>query len=182
MKNTIIARRYAKALFIVSKEEGSLDDYTRSLADFAQLYAENPEVVDVLTNPVYPMDVRSKVMEHLVKATESSQVMSNFMNLLVHKKRAGILPDIAEQFNSLVDEDRNICQGTVISAMELTPDLQDKVQAMLEKITGKQVVLETQVDPAIIGGLIAKVGDLVLDGCLKTQLAGLKESIKGSDR
>ncbi|MBU0728122.1 MAG: F0F1 ATP synthase subunit delta [Proteobacteria bacterium] len=183
MRNTVLAKRYAKALFAVGKEEGesAFDEYCEALNELAKLYVSHPEVKDALTNPMYPLDVRSKVMEHLAKAFQASKVMSNFMNLLVQKKRADVLPDIAEAFKAMVDADRNISQGTVVSATELSDDLKVKVKATLEKLTGKQVVLTSQVDPSVIGGIIARVGDLVLDGSIKSQLAGLKESIKGSE-
>jgi len=181
MKNTILAKRYAKALFAVGKDDGALDSYIEPLQNFAQMYRDLPEMSDALTNPMYPQDVKEKVMEELVKAASLSQVMANFLNLLVQKGRAEVLPDIAETFQAMVDQERNICQGTVVSAMALSADLQEKVKSTLENITGKQVVLSAEVDPAIIGGIIAKVGDLVLDGSIKTQLASLKESIKGSE-
>jgi F-type H+-transporting ATPase subunit delta len=69
----------------------------------------------------------------------------------------------------------------VVSATALSAELGARVKATLEKITGKQVVLTTAIDPSIIGGMVAKVGDLVLDGSIKSQLAGLQESIKGSN-
>ena len=181
MKNTILANRYAKALFSVAKEEDALDEYCSALNSFAELFATTPEVKDGLTNPLYPLDVRVKVMDHIVKNMDASQVVKNFLNLVVQKKRAAVLPEIAEAFQGLVDEQRNICQGKVVSAMKLSAKLTDKVQATLEKLTGKTVVLTTEVDPAIIGGIIAKVGDLVLDGSIRSQLVGLKESIKGSE-
>jgi len=180
VKNTILAKRYAKALFAVGKELGAFDEYTRALGEISELYSTSPEVRDALTNPMYPVDVRGKVMEHLVQLLKTSQEMSNFLNLLVQKKRADVLPDIAEVFQAMVDEDRNVCKGTVVSATALSAELQTKVQATLEKITSKTVELKSEVDPSIIGGIIAKVGDLVLDGSIKTQLAGLKESINGS--
>ncbi len=181
MKNAVLAKRYAKALFAVGKEEGAFDDYSKALRAMAELFASTPEVSDALTNPIYPVEVREKVMEHILASAGVSQVMGNFFKLLVQKKRADILPDVAEVFQAMVDADKNMCQGTVVSAMELSPELGAKVKETLEKITGKQVVLTTQVDPSIIGGIIAKVGDLVLDGSIKSQLAGLKESIKGSE-
>jgi F-type H+-transporting ATPase subunit delta len=179
MKNIILARRYAKALFAVATESDSFDEYAKALNDFADMFQKYPEVRDGLTNPVYPLEVREKVMDYLVETMAVSGVIKNFLNLVVHKKRAAVLPDIAESFQALVDEKRNICQGTVVSAMEMGSELKDKVQATLEKITGKKVVLTSEVDPSIIGGIIAKVGDLVLDGSLSSQLLGLKESIKG---
>lgn len=181
MNNTVLAKRYAKALFQVGKEENALDDFSKVLTEMAGIYTEVPEVVDGLTNPLYPQDVREKVMEHLVGAIKASALMANFLNLLVQKRRADVLPEIAMVFQALVDEENNMCQGTVISASEISGELNDKIKATLEKITGKQVVVTNEIDPSIIGGIIARVGDLLLDGSIKTQLKGLEESIKGSE-
>lgn len=181
MKNTVLAKRYAKALFQVGKEENALDSFNSALAEMAALYVQVPEVVDGLTNPLYPLEAREKVMEHLLVKMQGSAMVANFMKLLVQKRRADALPDIAEVFQALVDDERNMCRGTVTSAAPLSGALNSKIKATLEKITGKQVLLRTEIDPAIIGGIIAQVGDLVLDGSIKTQLTGLKESIKGSE-
>ena len=181
MKNAILAKRYAKALFAVGKEEDSFDEYTEALNGFAEMYSTIPEVLDGLTNFIYPQDVREKVMADLVKATGLTGVMANFMNLLAQKRRADVLPDIAETFQAMVDEEHNVCQGMVVTATEIDDDLKEKVKETLEKLTGKQVTLKTEVDASIIGGMVANVGDLVLDGSIKTQLAGLKDSIKGSE-
>ncbi len=180
MKNSILARRYAKALFAVGKEEAAVDAYAKALSELAALYANTPEVKDALINPMYPIDVRVKVIKDLMQTMGAIQVISNFMTLLVQKKRAAFLPEITEAFQALVDEDKNICRGTVVTATALSPALQSKVEAAMATLTGKQVSLASAVDPAIIGGFIAKVGDLVLDGSIKSQLEGLKESIKGS--
>ena len=181
MKNDILARRYAKALFVVGKEENALDEYAETLQAFAELYASTPEVVDGLTNRMYPADVRVQVMAEMVKSAGVSEIMANFLNLLAEKNRAEVLPEIASAFQAMVDEERNVCQGVVVSAKELQPEMQAKAKETLEKITGKQVVLKTEINESILGGIIAKVGDLVLDGSIKTQLEGLKESIKGSE-
>ncbi len=181
MKQTILARRYAKAIFTVGQEQGKFEEYNEALAGVAGLYVSNPEVVDALTNPLYPLDIREKVMAGMIGSMEVDTVMGNFLNLLVQKKRAGILPEIAEEYKVMVDEEKNISHGSVISAIELSDELKQNVQTTLEKLTGKKVELTTSVDPSIIGGIIAKVGDLVLDGSIKTQLAGLKDSIKGRE-
>ena len=172
MKQTILARRYAKAIFAVGQEQGKYEEYNDVLAGVADLFSSTPAVVDALTNPLYPIDVRGKVMAGMVDSMEVDSVMGNFLNLLVQKKRAGILPEIAEAYKTMVDEEKNISHGSVISAVELNDELQKKIQATLEKLTGKKVELTTSIDPSIIGGIIAKVGDLVLDGSIKTQLAG----------
>ncbi len=181
MKQTILAKRYAKALFAIGKEEEKYEVYSDALQAVAGLFDTNPEVEDALTNPLYPLDVREKAMAAIIGAMDFDKVMGNFLNLLVLKKRAVILPEIAEQFQIMVDDDKNISHGTVVSAIELDADLQKKVQDTLENITGKKVELTASVDPSIIGGIIAKVGDLVLDGSIRTQLASLKGSIKGRE-
>ena len=181
MKQTILARRYAKALFAVSKEEGKFDEYNDALQGLNEVFASDSGLADSLTNPLYPMDVREKVMEGIVASMGVDKVMGNFLNLLVEKKRAGVLPEIAEEFQIMVDEEKNVSHGSVVSAVELSDELQAKVQATLEKLTGKKVELTTSVDPSIIGGVIAKVGDLELDGSIRTQLASLKDSIKGRE-
>jgi len=181
VKQTILARRYAKAIFAVGQEQGKYEEYNDVLTGVSGVFESNPEVVDALTNPLYPLDVREKVMAGMIGSMGVDSVMSNFLNLLVEKKRAEILPEIAEEYKIMVDEEKNISHGSVISAIELSDELQQRVQATLEKLTGKKVELTTGVDPSIIGGIIAKVGDLVLDGSIKTQLAGLKDSIKGRE-
>lgn len=166
----------------MGKEQGKTQEYSAMLNSIATLYTdETTGVGDAVTNPLYPLDIRQKVMVKLGESVEADAIVTSFLNLLLEKKRAGILPDIAEALQAMVNKDQNISHGAIISAVELDSDLLAKIQATLEKLTGNKVILETQVDPSIIGGIIAKVGDLVLDGSIKTQLNGLKESIKGRE-
>ncbi|MFZ5797042.1 MAG: ATP synthase F1 subunit delta [Desulfobulbaceae bacterium] len=181
MRQTILARRYAKALFSLGKQQDKHEAYSQALSAIGDLYTESPEVGDALTNPLYPLETRKKVMASIAKAVQGDAILTAFLDLLVERQRADILPDIAHEMQVMVDEAQNISHGTVVSAIALDMTLQEKIQATLEKITGNKVILEAQVDPSIIGGIIAKVGDLVVDGSIRTQLNGLKESIKGRE-
>lgn len=181
MKQSILAKRYAKAIFTIGQDQENYEEYNEVLKGIATLFTDTPELADALTNPLYPMDVKEKVMAGIVASMGVDTIMGNFLNLLVQKKRAEILPEIAESYKSMVDEAKNISHGNVISAVELSDELKNNIQIVLEKLTGKKVELTTNVDPSIIGGMVAKVGDLVLDGSIKTQLAGLKDSIKGRE-
>ena len=181
MKQTILAKKYAKAIFTIGQEQDTYEEYNEVLQELSELFVKDPDLADALTNPLYPLDVKEKMMTGIVGSMEVDTVMGNFLNLLVQKKRAEILPEIAESFKIMVDEAKNISHGNVISAIELSDELKSNVQTVLEKLTGKKVELTTSVDPSILGGIIAKVGDLVLDGSIKTQLAGLKDSIKGRE-
>ena len=182
MRQTILARRYAKALFSLGKEQGKTEEYSAALQAIASLYDKGTAGVgDAVTNPLYPLEVRQKVMAKIAESIEADTILTGFLNLLIEKKRAEILPDIAQEMRAMVDKDQNISHGSIVSAVALDQALLGKIQTTLEKLTGNKVILETQVDPSIIGGIIAKVGDLVLDGSIKTQLNGLKESIKGRE-
>lgn len=181
MRQTILARRYAKALFALGKQQDKHETYSQALSAIGVLYGEVPEVGDSLTNPLYPLDARKKVMASIAKTVQGDAIFTAFLNLLVERQRADILPDIAHEMQVMVDHAQNISHGTVVSAIALDKALQEKIQATLEKITGNKVILEARVDPSIIGGIIAKVGDLVVDGSIRTQLNGLKESIKGRE-
>lgn len=182
MKQTILARRYAKAIFQLGKEQGKTKDYSDMLAAIASLYKNVDDgVSDALNNPLYPQNARQQVMGKIAESVGADTLMTRFLQLLVDKKRADILPDIACEMQVMVDKDQNISHGSIVSAIELDQTLLNKIQATLEKLTGTKVILETQVDPSIIGGIVAKVGDLVLDGSIKTQLNGLKEAIKGRE-
>ncbi len=180
MRQTILAQRYAKALFSLGKETNKNENYRDALGAIAELYKEE-SIENALINPLYPLDVRQKVMAKIAKSAKADTILTKFLNLLVEKKRADILPDIAHEMRVMVDKEQNISHGSVVSAIELDDTLKEKIQRALEKITGNKVTLEASVDPSIIGGVIAKVGDLVLDGSIKTQLNGLKESIKGRE-
>ena len=125
--------------------------------------------------------VRAGYARNFLFPNQLATTMTAGTKRLIEKKRADILPDIAYEMRVMVDKDQNISHGSIVSAIVLDQALLDKIQGTLEKLTGNRVILETQVDPSIIGGIIAKVGDLVLDGSIKTQLNGLKESIKGRE-
>ena len=182
MKQLILAKRYAKAIFSLGKEQGKVEAYAESLNAIAELYKNTElEVEDALTNPLYPVDARQKVMAKIAESVDADAIMTGFLNLLIEKKRVDVIPEIATAVQEMLDREENISHGSVISAIELDSTLLEKIQATLEKITGNKVILETQVDPSIIGGIVAKVGDLVLDGSIRTQLNGLKESIKGRE-
>jgi F-type H+-transporting ATPase subunit delta len=180
VKQTILAKRYARAIFALGRENGTTEAYAETLNALAEIFDDPAlEVVDALTNPLYPLEVRKNVMTGIARAVGADALMTSFLNLLVERKRVDVMCEIALQIREMLDRQENISHGSVTSAVNLDSGLLAKVQTTLENITGNKVILETRVDPSIIGGIIARVGDLVLDGSIRTQLNGLKESIKG---
>lgn len=178
MISKIVAKRYAKALFVVGKEEDKLEAYQQELNGFAQILQGSPELRDALTNPVYPTDIKARLMGDLAVSLKLSPIMSNFMKLLVEKRRILSVPDIAVLHQKLTDEFMGVKRAVVTAAISLAEDVKQSVQKALEKVTGKKVILNTEEDPSIIGGLVVRAGDMVWDGSVRTQLRDIKEILK----
>ena len=120
MRQTILARRYAKALFALGKQEKKNDIYSAALKTVVALVNDKKTgVEDAIVNPLYPIDVRRQVIVELAKSIQADKILTNFFTLLINEQRADILPDIAQEFQILTDKAENISHGTVISAIEL---------------------------------------------------------------
>jgi F-type H+-transporting ATPase subunit delta len=173
-----IPRRYAKALLAIGKEEQKFIQYNNELQAFSDIFGDSPELLGILTNPLYTLAVRKAVLEAVLNKTQFSPVIKNFITLLMDKNRIRYLRDIAAFHQKLVDELSNICSATIISASELSKGVIGKIKNAIEKMTQKQVRLSVEVDPNLIGGIITKVGDRNFDGSVKTQLLSFKEALK----
>jgi F-type H+-transporting ATPase subunit delta len=106
-------------------------------------------------------------------------MVTNFVYVLIDRKRIDQLTGIDNAFHEMMDDIKGITRGEVVSAAPLEEDELDRVSDALSKISGKQTVITAKVDPSLIGGLFARVGDTVIDGTIRTQLNQLKESLKG---
>jgi F-type H+-transporting ATPase subunit delta len=173
-----IARRYAKALLTIGREDGQADTYKEELANFVRFLEEQKELEQAISNPLYDAEGRKNVLRAVVERSGFSKVMASFLFLLFDKGRIQYLKDIYAFYEKLTDELANIVRADLVSAVELPEESIAKIQAVLSEKTGKEVRMEVSVDPAVIGGVVAKIGDLVLDGSVRTQLMSLKESLQ----
>ncbi len=178
MTSKVVAKRYAKALFVVAKEDNQLETYQQEINEFAGMLRESPELRDSLTNPVYPADMKTRLMIDLAGQMKLSPILSNFLKLLVEKRRILYAPDIALLLQKLTDEYLGIKRAVVTSAVALTEDTAKRIKDALETVTGKKVVLNVEQDASIIGGLLVRAGDIVWDGSVRTQLLGVSDIIK----
>lgn len=178
MKNLAIARRYAKALLLIGKEDGQAETYRQELGGMAHLIENEPALFGALTNPLYDFAGRRKVLQTVIAKLDLSKVMISFLMLLFDKGRIGFLSNINDFYQKLVDELKGIARANLISATELSSEAIEKIQTSLSKKTGKDIVLEVEQDPGLIGGIVTRIGDLVLDGSIKTQLLNMRETLK----
>jgi len=172
-----LSRRYAKALLFLGKEDGRFQEYGEELTGFAQLLGREPELKNALLNPVYGMEERRAVLLKMLEVLQLSPLVGNFLKLLFDKHRLGAVAGIAQTYQELVDAEQNIKRAKITAAIPLDDEIQERLRQTLEQLTGSKVIMTTEENPAILGGLIARVGDLVLDGSVRTQLNALRESL-----
>jgi F-type H+-transporting ATPase subunit delta len=181
LTSIVIAKRYAKALFFVAKESGKLEDFGGVLKEIDAFLSKNPDVELALISPVYPVGLKQEIVDQLISAYKVEDVLANFLRLLVERRRIQNFSQICEAFNDLVDEETGVVRAVVKTVVPMPSDIQQKFAEILAKISGKQVVLELQEDPSIIGGVVASIGDMVWDGSIRSQLQGFRESIERGD-
>ncbi|MDD9305141.1 MAG: F0F1 ATP synthase subunit delta [Desulfobacter sp.] len=178
MKNLAVSRRYAKALILIGQENSQAEQYNEELSAIVGLFDTQEGFESALTNPLINKNDRKKLLEAVIGATDLSDIMKSFMILLFDKGRIGFLREIASYYKDMADELNGVVKASVTSATELSEDAVNKIKESLSKKTGKTIVLNVEQDPSLIGGVVTKIGDLVLDGSVKTQLINMRETLK----
>ncbi|MBQ8744178.1 MAG: F0F1 ATP synthase subunit delta, partial [Mailhella sp.] len=149
-----------------------------SLSALGEAVEKTPKLAEAFRNPVLSAEEKKKVVLALLDVAGGGAVEQRFCALLADKDRLGLLPAIAADFGALLDDARGLSRGVVTTAVELDEEHQDTIKTKLESQTGRKLELEFVIDPAIIGGLVLRVDDIVYDTSLRTQLDNLRESIK----
>ena len=178
MKNLAIARRYAKALLLIGKEDGHTETYRKELAGICVLIEKEKSLEQAINNPLYNAEGRKKVLVSIIEKMGLSGVMKSFLILLFEKGRFVYLSSINDFYQKLADELKGISRASLVSATELSSETVEKIRATLSEKTGKDIILDVEEDPGLIGGIVTRIGDLVLDGSIKTQLLNMRESLK----
>ncbi len=178
MRISKVAKRYAKALLDVGREDGNYDRYGKELRQFADLCVSNKEFLAILSSPVFSLDERMKILNEILDKADFSETVKNFLRVLLERKRINRVVEIAEYYSMLRDELLGIARAKIITARPISKKTFNRLIKALEKFTSKKIEAETEIDESIIGGVIVKIGNLILDGSITAQLEGLKESIK----
>jgi F-type H+-transporting ATPase subunit delta len=169
---------YAEALFRVVKAEGELDRVEDELFRFGKVLESNHELKQVLADQGIDKAQRNKVLDELLADKVSPHTLG-LLSFVVEQGRARYLPEILDELTRLAAEARNSVVAEVRSAIPLAEGQQKELAEALSKATGKSVEVKVIVDPSVIGGIVATVGDTVIDGSVKKKLAALKSQIGG---
>jgi F-type H+-transporting ATPase subunit delta len=171
--DTTLAKRYAQALLTLGEADGQYKKYGEELNEFSGAVTQAPEALRVLDSPVYSLEFRGKVLAAILEKAQLSPLVYNFMRLLFDRNRLALLSGIASAYGRLLDEKEGIVRGTVYTPAILSDRDFSAIREALGIYTGRKVEITQTLDTSLIGGVLARLGDLVLDGSVKTQLRKL---------
>jgi F-type H+-transporting ATPase subunit delta len=171
------AARYARALFDVALKESDPVQVERDLSAFANLLSSSPELESVLTNPGVPVAGKRAVTEALTTRLEDSSPVRKLLALLAERDRLALVPDLLAVYRERLMDYQQIVRAEITTAAPLSAEGAAQLQQRLAKVTGRRVDVITSVDPAIIGGLVARIGTTVYDGSVATQLSKIRERL-----
>ena len=178
MRNLAIARRYAKALLLIAKEDDQIEIYRGELQTVTDMFLQQKELDQAVNNPLHDFDARRKVLGNIVEKLNLSATLSSFLMLLFDKRRFGFLESINDNYQRMADEEKGVARASLVAATELPAETIEKIRTTLSNKTGKDIILEVEKDPSLIGGIVTRIGDLVLDGSIRTQLLNMRETLK----
>ena len=178
MRDFTISRRYAKALLYLGQEDGRYAQYGQELEAFRTFLNQESQMKAILESPIYDAASRSKLLNTILEKIDFSVTVKSFLQLLQSKGQIGYLEGICRYFQQLTDELSNLTRAVVTAATPLSTEVVSRIQEALKQVVKKEVLVTVKQDPAIIGGIVAQVGDLLFDGSLQTQLKSLKESLR----
>jgi len=173
-----VARRYAKALFSLAVEMGRVEPWSESLQSLNEAVEGSPDLLEVLSNPVYSREQRRAIVEKLAAALRLESEPANLLFLLGDRNRLGYLSAIVATFRTLADGHLGRVRAKVTSAVPLDASAAQAIADRLSQATKATVLLDRDVDPALLGGVVAQVGSLVYDGSVRTQLEDLRRQLK----
>ncbi len=174
MIREIAARRYAEAAFQIAREQGTEEGWSEGLSLMAAVFSD-PEAAAVMQEARISTADKMSLAERTLEGVDP--LVLNLARLLVHRGRTPLATQIDEAFGELVDAERGIAHAVVTTAVPLSEGEAATVAEKLSEISGRQVVVETQVDEGIIGGLVARIGDKLIDGSTRSRLSALKRRL-----
>ena len=177
MSTRASAARYARALFDVALQEGALERADTDLTTFADLLQRHDDLTRVLTNPAVPAGRKRALVQALLARLSLAGPVAKLLLLLADRDRLSVMPDMVTLFRQRLMEHQQIVHAEVTTAQPLAPEREAELQQQLARVTGRRVTMTTKVDPAIIGGIITKIGTVVYDGSVASQLTKMRERL-----
>lgn len=180
MRAPMMAQRYARALLEIGQERKNFEQLGRELDRVADLLRKSDDLRELFRNPKFGVEQRKDVLSDLLRRVMVSPVTRNFLFLLTDRGRIGYLDDIAETYHALADAESGRMRAKVTVAARLSEPEVARLRTVLQNLTGKQVVVEQEEDPSIIGGVVTRIGGKIYDGSVRAQLESLRGQLKAA--
>ena len=173
----LAAKRYAAAVFGLAERDSSFESWQLALAEIAAFMRE-ADIRRVIENTRVPQETKQRLVAAGLPSLPGLAL--NLARLLVRKGRTALAGEIAQQFGQMVEQRQGIARARARTAVALSPAEQEALARRLETETGKRVILETEVDPALIGGLVVQIGDRLVDASTRGRLIALRDNLVGA--
>lgn len=173
-----VAGRYATALFELASEGNVVDAVSADLDSFSAIMAESADLRRLIESPAFSAEEQVGAIKAILAKAEIGGVAGNFISLVASKRRLFALPGMIQAYRNLVAEAKGIVSAEVSVAEAPTPKRVEEIRAALSSVAGKDVAVAIKVDPALIGGLIVKMGSRMVDASLKTKLNSIRLAMK----
>ncbi len=172
-----IGRRYSKALLDLAKEQNKSDDFLNQLLTLQTLLKSSQDISFLLVDPAFQASERKKVFEIIAQKLSLSESVQNFLKLLIDRERICFFDEIVSSYQEQADDLLKRVRVKIKSAIALNNEDEKRLKKVLEKLTGKEAILDVETDATLLGGIVIKVRDMVFDGSLKNALHRLKENM-----
>jgi len=167
-------KRYAQALFELALERGEPENCRNSLNQAADTVADG-RLMDILENPRLPFEVKKAILSELLGAMEP--LVANLTSLLMTRGRLRTLGDIAKHYERLVDRHHGILRAEVLTAVPLNDEERERFSTLFSELVEHTVIIDSRVDPSILGGFKARIGDVLIDGSIRNALESLRKRL-----
>ncbi|MBF0110313.1 MAG: ATP synthase F1 subunit delta [Magnetococcales bacterium] len=179
MHSSTLAKRYASALADLAQSRGLLRKVGQDLREFHAVSAANPEWHGLLTNPTIPRERQSRLIETFLAKSDSDPLTANFLNLLIHKRRMVLIDEIVAAYNRIEEEQSGVITVRVAAPKPLIKSHEERLIKILSQSTGKEVRLDFEQDPELLGGMVVRIGSVMMDYSVRGQLNRLKAQLRG---
>lgn len=175
MSEERVARVYAQALFDAARDAGAVAQVGRELGDFIAALAASAPLRTVLADPQIAADAKRRVLAEVTRGAQP--LLTATLHLMLERGRFAAVPALPEAYDALAVVEEGVVEVEVVSAVELQPETEKKIAARVREATGRRVELARRVDPSILGGLVLRIGDVIVDGSVKARIRQLSRRL-----
>ncbi|MCC0805452.1 F0F1 ATP synthase subunit delta [Methylobacterium sp. W2] len=173
-----VAGRYASALFELARDERQIDAVAASLQQFDGLLKESADLTRLVRSPVFTGEQQEAAIGAILDKAGITGLGANFIRLVAANRRLFVLPDMIRSFNRLVAASKGIVRAEVTVAERPSDAVIEEIKASLRDVARSEIDLDLRVDPALIGGLVVKIGSRMVDASLRTKLNGIRLAMR----